>query len=85
MSKLKWCPNCNQNVSPQKNKGNRGGTFALILILGIFLSFYSWTIGLVVLIVAAVYLVVGLMFEIGTMAGKSSCPICKAKNLLDEK
>lgn len=86
MDKLKWCPNCNQLVAPQKKMGNRGGIFLGLLLLGILLGiFVGWILGLIVIAAAAAYLVVGLVSEISTLAAKGECPICKAHNLLDRK
>jgi len=86
MANLKWCPNCNQFVSPQrKSMGNRGGLFLGMLLIGIILLFFQWILGAIILVFAGVFFLVGLLFEIKTVAERRHCPICKANNLLDKK
>lgn len=85
MAALMWCPNCKQNVNPQKEKSNRGCAFIVLLLLGIVLFFFNIFAGIIVLGVAGLYLIFGLLFEVARLATKSHCPICKATNLMEEK
>lgn len=80
---LKWCLNCAQNVQPQKNKGNLGCAFLVLLLLGIVLLFVPGfqIAALVILAVAVLLLVVGLLFEFASVMIGAHCPICKGKNL----
>jgi hypothetical protein len=85
MAKLMWCPNCNQNVSPQKNKSHMGCAILVLFMLGIALFFFNFILGIVVLAVAGSLLVLGLLFGIASVATRAHCPICKAKNLSSEQ
>jgi len=78
---LTWCPNCKQNVNPQKDKSNRGGIFGVLLVLGLLLLFVGFIPGIIMLVFAFIYLVVGFLFEVASLATPAHCPICKATNL----
>ena len=85
MAKLMWCPNCNQYVSPQKNKGNLGCVFFVLFGLGAVLLFFNFVVGVIVLAATAVFFVIGLLVEVASLATRAHCPICKATNLEPEQ
>ena len=78
-----WCANCEQMVAPQKPKSNRGLVFVVLVVLGVTLLLFAWPLGVATLVFSALYLVVGLIRDVGAALAKATCPICKASSLLE--
>lgn len=86
MNNLSWCPNCNQNVAPQKLKGVSAAAPIVLIFLGLFLLFVFWPIALVILFAGAIVTVVRIIEGICSI-GKSNiqCPICKTTELYEAR
>ena len=82
MNKLAWCPNCNQNVAPQPVKGVSAAAPIVLILIGFFLLFLIWPLGLVILFAGAIVTLVRIIEAICAI-GKSKifCPICKTTEL----
>jgi len=79
---LMWCPNCGQNVAAQNLKGVSAVAPLVLLLIGFFLVFMFWPLGLVLLFTGAIVTLVRIIEAICAI-GKSKvyCPICKATEL----
>lgn len=86
MSKLVWCPNCNQNVAAQDLKGVSAVAPLVLLLLGLFLVFAFWPIGVLLLFTGGIVTIVRIIEAIAA-SGKSKifCPICKATELSEAR
>ena len=86
MSKLVWCPNCKQNVASQDLKGVSAAAPLVLILIGLFLLFIFWPLGLVVLLAGGIVAVVRIIEAIAA-SGKSKiyCPICKATELFEAR
>ena len=86
MSKLAWCPNCQQNVEGQDVPGVSAAAPLVLLLIGIVLLFVFWPIGAVVLFAGGVVALVRIIEGICAIGKpKLFCPICKSTGLLEGK
>ncbi len=86
MSNQVWCPNCGQNVAAQDLPGVSAVAPLVLLLIGFFLVFMFWPLGMVVLLAGGIVALVRIIEAICAI-GKSRiyCPICKTTELLKAK
>ena len=78
-----WCANCNQFVSPQRDRSNNGYAAGVLFLFTLVLfAAGAWIIGVVVLVGTVLFVLLALVFEVAKPSSPARCPICKDTNLI---